>query len=368
MTFKHQTNRITKFFMLLLFVPIFSSCQKEETIPEIPMDLPSAVTLNFGQEQQLDLTKSYSDKNNIQFSLDFANTEDVAITNEKSLRQYLEKGIAIHPADGLLHISSEELFPNGALSSNNEKKIPEDYKVTIIATDGNGNVVGRHNLSIKVQAPSIVLTNQDTDASAEFSYMLYGETSDNKFNLSFADSVQRTGIWKVITKTGTEQIGSVSGHTLSIKALPKPQEIKETNIDIQTSFEKDGFTIAVRDFRIMFIPKIDFFFGQYYPEYDLTIDESLRQIGLSNAFVSNAPALFPENYKGTFSLHAIKKDGNEFEDTNNVFSVDQATGIVRVKKNETLTAGRYAITVHAKTTLGLILPATLTLSMESYQE
>ncbi|MFD2598970.1 cadherin repeat domain-containing protein [Sphingobacterium corticis] len=368
MSFKHQINRLAMLLSLLLSVLIFSNCKKEETPQDIPMGLPADLSIPFGRIQEIELDKSSLDKKSTQFSLDFSNIENLAITSNLSLRQYLEKGIIIDHATKKIIISTEELFPNGATSAIDGKQIPDYYQVTVIATDQNGAVVGRQNVNIKIQSPNIRLINKDTDANAEFSYMLYGETENNHFNLSLSDDAQATGTWKVATKSGSEQIANVSGNTLTIKALVNKKDNEETSVTIQSSFEKDGFTIASRDFRIIFIPQIKFFFGQYYPEYDLTINMNLIHIALSNAYVSSAPAFFPEKYKGKFRIDSIEKDGKAFDDVNNIFSIDESSGIIRVMKNQTLSAGRYTLTVEAKTTVGLTMRNTLTLAMEPLTE
>ena len=124
-----------------------------------------------------------------------------------------------------------------------------------------------------------------------------------------------------------------------------------------------SFRVASTSFRVIFIPKIIFFFGTYYPEYDLTILLNNLHIALSNGYVSAAPALSPETYKSSFAITGIKKDGQVFTDTESIFSINEKTGSVTVKKSTSLTEGAYEISVKALTTTGLEFITTLTLNM-----
>ena len=114
---------------------------------------------------------------------------------------------------------------------------------------------------------------------------------------------------------------------------------------------------------MIFIPKIKYFFGQYYPDLDITIDYSTVHIGLSNGYLSAAPVFYPEKYKSTFRLKAVEKDGAPFANSGDIFEVEESSGKVRVKPSESLTAGSYTVYVEAISSTGLVFVTTLTLGM-----
>ncbi|RAV28701.1 hypothetical protein [Sinomicrobium soli] len=136
--------------------------------------------------------------------------------------------------------------------------------------------------------------------------------------------------------------------------------------DLEPALLKDGFPVASTPFRVIFIPQIKFFYGMYFPEDDMSIHLDFLHFALTGGSKTSAPAFYPAEYKSTFEIVSIKKDGELFDDTHEIFGIIEDTGEVTTRENDTLTPGQYELTIRAVSTTGLELTTTLTLAMESY--
>jgi len=198
-----------------------------------------------------------------------------------------------------------------------------------------------------------------------FSYALYSDKMV-EFKLDALTTPVSNSTWYVEPQADQKQIVSVIESTIRFSAdAGDPAKKAEHTYDLKPMLIKDGFVVAETKFRVVFIPQIKFFFGMYYPDMNLTILLNLLHIGLSNGYLSSPPTLYPENYKSSFSLVSVSLDGKVFDNSAAVFSVNQSTGSVSVKKDETLKAGSYKIQVKAITTTGLEYQTDLTLVMSS---
>ncbi|PTB91129.1 hypothetical protein C9994_16090 [Marivirga lumbricoides] len=115
---------------------------------------------------------------------------------------------------------------------------------------------------------------------------------------------------------------------------------------------------------MFFIPEIKFFFGTYYPEYDLTVKTNIVHIALGEAYESSAPSFFPAEYKKSFLIESIQKDDEDFDNSEGIISINENNGAVKVAHNHSLEEGSYKIIVKATTDdANLTLETDLTLIM-----
>jgi len=348
---------------LILMLGSASSCKKETAaIPsEISLSLPSQVGIRYGETQEIHLPKDLSASTGLTFSFDFSQTADINLGNGSKLSDKLNQAIKYDSEKQSILINSALLYPNGAQSSS--ARIPDDYNVTVIAKESHGTVVGKENFSIKITAGSIAIKGLKSGGELPYSYVLYGDQSTD-FEIDPLGLPIDGASFHLVKKDGQENIASIAGtHIKLSKDAGDPEKKAEKSFELTPELRKDGFPVASTTFRVILIPQIKFLFGQYYPDLNLTIDFSLIHIGLSNGYVSAAPTLYPENYKSTFELVSIQKDGVAFDDSEKLFSVNAQTGTVSVKKSDSLKAGSYKVTVKALTTTGLEFTTNLTLAM-----
>lgn len=360
---KYINTHIALAGALILMLGATSSCKKETAaIPaEISLSLPSQLSLRYGEKQEVHLPKDLSSNAGLTFSFDFSQTADINLGNGSKLSDKLNQAITYDSEKQSIQINSALLYPNGAQSSS--ARIPDDYKVTVIAKESQGTVVGKESFSIKITAGSIAIKGLQSGSELPYSYVLYSDQS-TEFEIDPLGLSTAGASFHLAKKDGQENIASIADtHIKLSKDAGDPEKKAEKSFELTPELRKDGFTVASTTFRVILIPQIKFLFGQYYPDLDLTIDFSLIHIGLSNGYVSAAPTLYPEKYKSAFELVSIQKDGQAFADSEKLFSVNAQTGAVSVKKSDSLKAGSYKVTIKALTTTGLEFTGTLTLAM-----
>lgn len=347
------TNNYTKLLLSgAILLSIFSSCQKEEQQPvkEVEISLPAAISLTYGEEQDITIPDELLNQS---FSFAFDENENT----EGKLYDKLAKAITVDKAQGKIHVNSKLIYPNGMVSSITGQKLPDSYKVTVMAG------TGKTTVAVTVTPAKFEIKGLDNKAEIPYTYVLYGNTGPS-FELEAGALLSENNTWYLDSKDA-----SLEGNKIQFKASAgDPDKKTEKTYDLVASLKKDGFDVASRQFRVIFIPQIKFFYGTYYPEYDLTILLNQVYIALSNAYVSSAPTLYPENYKSAFSITAIEKDGTAFENKDGIFELNDKTGVITVKKNTILTEGSYKLTVKAITTTGLEFSATMTLNMSKLEE
>ncbi|MGB3106450.1 hypothetical protein [Sphingobacterium siyangense] len=361
---KYINTKIAVAAALILMLGAASSCKKETapTPTEISLSLPSQVSLRYGETQEINLPKDLAAKAGLTFSFDFSQITDINLGNGIKLSDKLNQAIKFDNEKQSILINSSLLYPNGAQSSS--ARIPDDYKVTVIAKESQDKVVGKESFSIEITAGSIAIKGLKNGNELPYSYVLYGDQSTD-FEIDPLGLPTAGASFQLVKKDGQENIASIIGtHIKLSKDAGDPEKKAEKSFEFTPELIKDGFPVAATTFRVILIPQIKFFFGDYYPDLNLTIDLSLLHIGLSNGYVSAAPTLYPEKYKSAFELVSIQKDGLVFTDSEKLFSVNAETGVVSVKKSDSLKAGSYKITIKALTTTGLEFTANLTLAME----
>jgi len=362
---KHINTKLALAVALMLTLGTASSCKKETAaIPtDISLALPATVSLRYGETQEIKVPNAPSATAGIDFSFDFSQTAEVNLGNGGKLREKMQQAIQYDSEKHSILVNSALLYPNDAQSGS--ARIPEAYKITVIAKASNGTMVAKESFSLTVTAGTLAIKGLKTGSELPYAYVLYGDESA-AFEID-PQGIPTTGAtYQLPAAGGQDNIASITGTQITLsKNAGDPAKKAEKAYELSPELRKDGFPVASTTFRVILIPQIKFLFGQYYPDLNLTIDFSLIHIGLSNGYVSAAPTLYPENYKSTFELVSIQKDGVAFDDSEKLFSVNAQTGAVTVKKSDNLKAGSYQITVKALTTTGLTFNAKLTLAMSA---
>ncbi|WP_158827398.1 hypothetical protein [Mucilaginibacter lacusdianchii] len=346
-----------------------SSCKKDEQkeVREVNIDIPSALTLTYGEEKDLAIPADLLSQSNVDLRLDFSENENVQVNADSKLYDKLAKAFTVDRKQGKIHVNSGLIYPNSAVSSTTGKKLPDSYKVTVIASSSDQTLTGKKTVAVTVTLGKFNIKGLDNKNDIPFAYVLYSDAGAT-FELEAPSSSLDGATWNLDAKTAASVV-SLNGNKVQFKATAgDPNKKAEQAYDLASTLKKDGFEVASRQFRVVFIPQIKFFYGTYYPEYDLTLLLNQVYIALSNAYVSSAPTLYPDKYKSSFVVTAIEKDGKAFDNKDGILAVDEKTGVITVEKNTTLTEGSYKLTVKAVTTTGLEFTSTMTLNMAKLEE
>jgi hypothetical protein len=335
----------------------------ENSQKEIGIELPGTFTMVYGEEQDIALPSNILGASDLKITLDFSLNENVKVNANEYLNDKLSKAVTINKESGKINVKSALLYSNSAVSNINGVKLPDSYKIIVSASSVSQNFQGKETIQLKITPSTLSIKGLDNKATIPVAYIIYGDAAN--FELVSPQNLSADMTWAIENKSSIGKEVSLSSNILKFAANTGDSNKKdESSYNVTPVLLKDGFRIASKTIRVIYIPKIKFFFGTYYPEQDLTIVLNSLFIGLSNEFVSAAPALYPESYKSTFSITGIKKDNQAFTDTDSIFSINEKTGSISVKKNTSLTQGAYEITVKALTTTGLEFLTTLTLKME----
>lgn len=350
--------------MGLLFLSITACNSDNEETPqkEIDIELAPSASIVYGEEQNIALPSAILSASDIEISLDFSLNENVKVNASELLNDKLSKAVTINKKSGKINVNSAMLYPNSTISSSNGVKLPDSYKIIVNASSAGQNFHGKQTIDLKITPAKLSIKGLENKASIPVAYVIYGDPAN--FELEYPQNVSADMNWAIENKSAIGTDVSINSNVIKFTAnAGDPNKKAEKVYDVNPVLLKDGFAVASRTFRVIFIPKIKFFFGTYYPEYDLTIVLNNLHIALSNGYVSAAPTFSPEIYKSSFAINGIKKDGQTFADTESIFSINEKTGSVTVKKSTLLTEGAYEITVKAFTTTGLEFLTTLTLNM-----
>lgn len=365
MVFKTYTRLLTIVASIAFLVLTISSCKKEGggTPDQIPLDLPATLQVAYGEVAEIALPNDLIKQTDVDFKIAFSDA-NVNISNGSTLHDKLRSAVTFNKAEGKVQIDSRLLYPNAAVSSITGAKLPDNYKVTITASSSNGAITGSQTVAVTVTPGKVNVKNVANTDEIPFAYVLYSKDA-TVFELESTDLATENMSWYLPKVDDATALVSLDGHKVKFAAnAGDPKKEAEKTYDLEPALQKDGFTVASTKFRVIFIPQIKFFFGTYYPEYNLTILSNLVHIGLANGYLSAAPTLYPERYKSTFSIISIEQDGFAYDNTEGIFEVNKETGAVRVKQNTKLKAGRYKLMIKALTTTGLEFTADLTLAMQ----
>ena len=357
------TKNTRLLLMLGLFLS-FSACKKNEDVPvnQVSIDLPGSVSLVYGEQQHIALPENIKSASDLQIRFDFGATENVQISSSSRLHDKLTQAITVDKNAGTIHVNSALLYPNGAVSATSGSKIPQSYNITVEASSAEKGFEGKQSIEVKVTPAKVNIKGLDNETEIPFAYVLYGDPAN--FELEAPGILLEGTTWNIENSATVGTEVTLKSNQLQFSASAgDPNQKAEKAYDVVPSLQKDGFSVALRSFRVIFIPQIKFFYGQYYADLDLTILLNQLHIALSNGYKSAPPTLYPEDYKSTFEIVSIEKDNKAFENIDDIFTIDPKTGSVSVKKNSVLTEGAYKITVKAFTTTSLEFTTTLTLNM-----
>ncbi|MFD2288041.1 hypothetical protein GJU39_17180 [Pedobacter petrophilus] len=357
---------------LLLIGSLFlsmSACKKDNVevpVEQVEINIPGTVSMIYGEQQDITLPANVLGAQDVQITLDFSQNENVKVNAKESLNDKLSAAVTIDKNSGKIHLNSSLLYVNGTISGTNGAKLPDYFKVVVNASSVSKSFQGKQTINLKISPAKLSVKGLDNQAAIPVAYVLYGDAAN--FELEFSKSSLTGMTWGIENQSSIGAEVSLNANILKFATSSgDPSRKVEKAFNVTPSLQKDGFVVASTAFRVIFIPRIKFFFGTYYPDYDLTILLNNLHIGLSNGYVSAAPTLSPEGYKSTFAIIGIKKDSQVFNDIDALFSINEKTGSVTLKKNSSLTAGAYEITVKAITTTGLEFLTTLTLNMSKVE-
>jgi hypothetical protein len=367
MVFKTYTRLLTMVASIAFLMMTVSSCKKEEGSSPVPvsLELPSTLTVAYGETAGIALPAELIKQSDVTFNFEFKETNNIQINNGTALHDKLKSAVKFDKAQGKVIIDSRLLYPNAAVSSVTGNKIPDNYKITVIASSSKGTVTGSQTVAVTVTPAKLKVKNADNTTDIPFAYVLYSKDVTNFELESTAIPTENIG-WYLPKTADSESVVSMDGNKVKFAAnAGDPKKEAEKAYDLEPALQKDGFTVASTKFRVIFIPQIKFFYGTYYPEYNLTILSNLVHIGLANGYLSSAPTLYPERYKSSFSIFSIEQDGKVYDNTDGIFELNKETGKVTVKQNTKLKAGRYKFMIKALTTTGLEFTSDLTLAMSA---
>jgi hypothetical protein len=366
MVLKTYTRLLTMIVCIAFLVFTVSSCKKEEAVTpvQVSLDLPATLQVGYGEIGEIALSGDLTKQADVTFKFEFSETANVNISSGSTLHDKLKNAVTFNKEKGKIQIDSRLLYPNGAVSSVSGNKIPENYKITIIASAAKGGVVGNQTVAVTVIPGKLKVKNVENTSDIPVAYVLYSKEA-TVFELEASNLPTENIGWYMPKVEDATAMVTLDGNKVKFGAnVGDPKKEAEKAYDLEPALQKDGFTIASTKFRVIFIPQIKFFYGTYYPEYNLTIMANLIHIGLSNGYLSAAPTLNPERYKSTFTILSIEQDGRAYDNSDGIFEVIKETGAVRVKQNTKLKAGRYKLMIKAQTTTGLEFTTDLTLAMQ----
>jgi len=362
-TYKKLLPGAAGIFMLLL---TFSSCKKDAAVvpEEISLSLPSTLSVVYGEVTDLPLPAELTGQADLTFKIEFSETENIQIGSGVKLYDKLARAVTVDKQQGKIHIDSRLVYPNGAVSSINGNTLPESYKVTVVASSSQGTITGRQTMALRVNPAQARIKDLKETGGIPFAYVLYSDKGA-VFELE-APAISTEGTtWYLPAVADANSVVAITGAQIRFSAnAGDTKKQAEQTYNLEPALQKDGFTVAATKLRVVFIPQIKFFYGTYYPEYDLTLIFNLLHIALSNGYLSAKPVLYPERYKSTFRISSIAKDGVAYDNSQGIFEIESTTGAVRVKQNSSLTAGQYKLIITALTTTGLEFTTDLTLAME----
>lgn len=351
---------------LVWLMSAVTSCTKDDAPQDlsVQLDLPEAIHLDYGAETTITIPAVASGEQNLTFQIRFDETENVPV-GAGSLHDKLIQAVRLDTKKGQIHINSRAVYPNGVQSVTTGVTLPEDYRVTVVALMDNGTTVGKETISLTVAPRSVQVQGLQNNGEIPYAYALYGDVAPT-FTLGSPDIATEGLEWHLSAQNEGQPVAVIEENTIVFNSTAgDPKKEAEVSYDLTPALLKDGFPVASTTFRVIFIPQIKFFYGSYYPEYNLTILLNLIHIGLSNSYTSAAPVLYPETYRSAFSIVSIEKDGRPYDNKDEIFRINAGTGSVTVRQNNTLEAGRYKIIVKAHTTTGLEFVTDLTLAMEN---
>lgn len=361
---------MNRFLALTAFAALLlsgvTSCKKEteEPMETIHLQLPQNLNLAYGETYKVNLPENLKNSDALALSLDFSQTPNLAISSAGRLHDKLTAAITVDAEKNQIIINTTLLYPSGATSISG-LRIPDNYNITVIAKSANDAQIGKESLNFKIAPGKIAIKGLEKKDELSYSYMLYSDKGAS-FELDALATPTAGTNWHLPTASGNENTVKIEGSRILISNSAGDLAQKEEHVyDLTPILQKDGFQIASTVFRVVFIPQIKFFYGTYYPDLNLTLNLNLIHIAVSNGYRSASPTLYPEKYKASFTLVSVAKDGNRYDNTAGIFSVNTDTGGVLVQKSESLQSGTYKILVKAHTTTDLEFTTDLTLVMSA---
>lgn len=359
MNFNNYTTK-TLIGISFCFV-LLTACKKDGLELQEPatVSFPEKSTVVYGEQLLISVPEQYNNSGTLRVEFSAEQTKDYVFTDGTTLQQKLVASARYDAEQKAIIVDSRLLYPTGAVSIMQGQVLPSQYTLTVRLAANQQLEEGVGYLHLHIVPATVGIEGTEQDGEIAFAYGLYGE-EESSFALSATEEVKTGAEW-YLPATAFVEIGA--GKIIFDPRVSDGKGEEETVINSQPALIKDDFVVAHTPFRMIFIPKIKYLFGQYYSDLDITIDFSLVHIGLSNGYLSAPPVFYPDKYKSTFHLKATEKDGVPFDNADQIFEVEESSGRVRVKPSDRLTEGSYKVYVEAVSSTGLVFVTTLTLGM-----
>ncbi|MBO3271297.1 hypothetical protein [Hymenobacter defluvii] len=326
--------------------------------------MPDSLTLVYGQTVQLSLPAEYNNLKDATLAFDFKANPRIKLNDTDSLSTFMRNAVTFNSSTNTVTVDAGKLYPNGMTSITTSYQTPRVYTATLVATSTAGFQPVKSTIKIRVVPTQLAIKDLSATDKIPYAYAIYSK-QEERYTVDYQGiNPANTYLYLHVNGRPDGKVNLVKDEVVVSADAGDPAQKSEWIYDLIPILTKDGYEVARKQFRVVLMPKPKFFFGTYYSDYDLTILENRIVMGLGNAYTSKAPTFSPDKYKGKFSMIGIKKDGAAFTDTQQLFTVDEATGKVSVAANTTLKAGAYEVTVQTQATTGLVLTATFTLVME----
>ncbi|UII27211.1 hypothetical protein LVD15_01940 [Fulvivirga maritima] len=352
---------------LLAILAIFS-CNDDDQVTYNgylpPIELKDSVVVTYGETLTLALPTEYQEREGTTLTLDFSSNDDLQVNSSETLANLLAEAITINTSENSILIDASEIYPNNVYSEDSDVRLPEVYNVTVNASSEAGLEAVQTSFVLRVNLADLGIVEVSSADEIPYDYALYGTVAEYSIDYNGLES-EGTELDLFFNGRPDGHVNLVEGKIVVDEDAGDENKESEWTYDLIPTLTKDGYMVARKQFRVMLVPKPKFFYGSYYPDLDITVIQNRLVMALGNEYATMIPAFYPEKYRGSFSIKSISKDGNAFEDTEALFSIDEENGRVSVQGNTSLTAGEYTLVVeNESSTTDFVLEAELTLVME----
>ena len=343
---------------------LFSSCKKDGTSEQkMIQEETSDFKLQFGQDTTLVLTSYDNTTGPVDYVLSFDETADIKISESSKLHDKLKDAIQVDRENKKIVIKSGLLYPNSEVSTTNGATIPPMYKVKLRAVAKDGKLLAEKLISFVLQKSTVNIQSSNGESSA-FIYTLFSDKASSFELFSEATRIAGTS-WNAKSKgIDGEAVKIENNKVVFLGTTGSLTQKEEKTYELEPQLLKDGFAVASSKIKFIFIPAIQFVYGTYYPDLNLTVKYNYLVVDLQAGYVSKAPAFYPESYKGKFSIDKIEWNNKPYDDSKGTFTINEDTGIISTKAKNDLQKGSYKLTIKATANHGLEFTTPMTLVLE----
>lgn len=360
-----KTLSLLKLGVMTLFCLVAISCTKDTIVNGYlpPLPIPDGVSVIYGDTLSYQLPEEYSaDDISLEITVDHPGQQ---VDKDHSLLDLVKQSIKFDREHSRMFIYSGKLYPNNTFSSEFQNTIPENYRIIITSKTENGLKGFSKKINLVVNPAQLYLKNEPNATVVLTPYCLYNDPQ-NTFDLVVDNFNMEGAIFQFDPSYGNkdQHVNIVNNQIVVSDKAGDPNKKKEWVYTLRPILFKNGYKLAERDLKLSILPEPKLFYGIYYQDFDLTIIYNRFVIPLGNSFKSDAPVVNPGRFKGKFSIKAITLNDNGFNDSNSIFSIDETSGIIQVKKNSSVDEGTYKLIIESKSPEGVMLSTDFNLVMQ----